>query len=129
VGAAARRISAWTTRRQLTAVLRQAYAIDLNLEEMIMTQRGRHWGCTSLFVLIGWLLVSLIHLRGFPINAVERLVPYDDFDTAHIDPDKWFGVEPGGLSTEAIRQLQDNRLSLVYRSYGKTDSEDNFTAK
>ena len=49
--------------------------------------------------------------------------PLHDFDTAHIDPDKWFGVEPGGLSTEAIRQLQDNRLSLVYRSYGKTDSD------
>ena len=53
----------------------------------------------------------------------RRLAPYDDFNAAHIDPDKWFGVEPEGPGTEAIRQLQDQRLSLVYRSYGKTDSD------
>jgi hypothetical protein len=104
-------------------VFRQTNTIDLNMEEMIMTQHGRRWGCVSLFVLVGWLLISLIHLLGFPIYALERLVPYDDFNATHIDPDKWFGVEPGGPGTEAIRQIQDNWLRLVSRSYGKTDSD------
>ena len=62
-----------------------------------------------------------------PGNAVERLVPYDDFNATQIDPDKWFGgeygPEPRSVSTEAIRQIQDNRLRLVYRSYGRTDSD------
>ena len=88
-----------------------------------MTQHGRRWGCASLFVHVGWLLVSLLYLLGVPVYALERLVPYDDFNAAHIDPDKWFGAESEGPGTEAIRQLQDQRLSLVYRSYGKTDSD------
>ena len=62
-----------------------------------------------------------------PGNAEERLVPYDDFNATQIDPDKWLGKESGpeprGASTEAIRQIQDNRLRLVYRSYGRTDSD------
>ena len=72
---------------------------------------------------LGWLLVSLLCLLGVPAYALERLVPYDDFNATHIDPDKWFGVEPGGLGTEAIRQIQDNRLRLVSRGYGKTDAD------
>jgi hypothetical protein len=48
------------TPRQLPAVFRQTNAIDPNTEEMIMTQHGRRWGCASLFVLIGWLLMSLL---------------------------------------------------------------------
>jgi len=104
----------------------QTNAIDPNREEMIMTQHGRRWGCASLFVLIGWLLMSLLYLLGVPVYALERLVPCDDFNAEHIDPDKWFGVEhslPGGTGTEAIRQIQDNRLRLVYRGYGGTDSD------
>jgi len=64
-----------------------------------------------------------------PGNAEERLVPYDDFNATQIDPDKWFGwtcsTEPRGVSTEAeaIRQIQDNRLCLVYRAYGRPDSD------
>ena len=62
-----------------------------------------------------------------PGNAEERLVPYDDFNATQIDPDKWFGIEcgpePRSASTEAIRQIQDNRLRLVYRAYGRTDSD------
>jgi hypothetical protein len=60
-------------------------------------------------------------------NAAERLVPYDDFNATQIDPDKWFGIEygtePRCVSTEAIRQIQDKRLRLVYRAYGRTDSD------
>jgi hypothetical protein len=62
-----------------------------------------------------------------PGNAEERLVTYDDFNATQIDPDKWFGgeygPEPRSVSTEAIRQIQDNRLRLVYRAYGRTDSD------
>jgi hypothetical protein len=62
-----------------------------------------------------------------PGNAEERLVPYDDFNATQIDPDKWLGIEcgpePRSASTEAIRQIQDNRLRLVYRAYGRTDSD------
>jgi len=104
-------------------VFRQTNAIDLNKEEMIMTQHERRWGCASLFVLVGWLLVSLLYLLGVPAYAAECLVPHDDFNAAHIDPAKWFGFESEGPGTEAIRQVQDQRLSLVYRSYGKTDSD------
>jgi hypothetical protein len=70
------------------------------------------------------LLVVLIGVAGY---AADRLVPYDDFNATHIDPDKWFGMEfevqPGGTATEAIRQIQDNRLRLVHRGYGKMDSD------
>jgi hypothetical protein len=62
-----------------------------------------------------------------PGHAEERLVPDDDFNVTQIDPDKWFGIEcgpePRSASTEAIRQIQDNRLRLVYRAYGRTDSD------
>jgi hypothetical protein len=64
----------------------QPNTIDPNMEEMIMTQHERRWGCASLFVLIVWLLVSLLYLLGVPVYALERLVPYDDFNAAHIDP-------------------------------------------
>ena len=64
-------------------MFRRTNAIDPNREEMIMTQHGRRWGCASLFVLVGWLLVSLLYLLGVPVYAAERLVPYDDFDATH----------------------------------------------
>jgi hypothetical protein len=109
---------------QLPAVFRQTHAMDLNREEMIMTQHGRRWSCVSLFVLLGWLLVSLIHLLGIPAYALESLVLYDDFNAAHIDPNRWWsGGIYAGLGTEALRQIQDNRLRLVYRGYGSTDSD------
>ena len=53
--------------------------------------------------------------------------PYDDFNATHIALDKWFGGEYSsalpGASTEAIRQIHDHRLHLVYRSYGPTDAD------
>ncbi len=64
---------------------------------------------------------------GVPGSTAERLAPYDDFNATHIAPDKWFGGEYSsvlpGASTEAIRQIQDHRLHLVYRSYGPTDAD------
>jgi hypothetical protein len=69
----------------------------------------------------------LMVLIGVPGYTAERLAPYDDFNATHIDPDKWFGGEYSptfpSASTEAIRQIQNNRLRLVYRSYGPTDSD------
>ncbi len=72
-------------------------------------------------------LIGVAAAQERPGNAVERLVPYDDFNATQINPDKWFGIEfgpePRGASSEAIRQIQDNRLRLTYRAYGRTDSD------
>jgi hypothetical protein len=66
----------------------------------------------------------LMVLSGVPGYTLESLVLYDDFNAAHIDPNRWFLEGVGGdASTEAIRKIQDHRLRLVYRSYGKTDSD------
>src|SRR5882724_1594711 len=69
-------------------------------------------------------VMLVVVLIGVPGYTAERLAPYDDFNATHIDPDKWFGfefgTEPRGAGTEAIRQIQDNRLRLVYRAYGRT---------
>jgi hypothetical protein len=78
-------------------------------------------------VVLSGCAVLLVVLIGVPGYAAERLVPYDDFNATHLDPDKWFGGEFGvafpRASMEAIRQIQDNRLRLVYRNYGQTDSD------
>ena len=66
------------------------------------------------------LLIALISIPGY---ATERLVPYDDFNATHLDPNKWVGFESGGTGTEAIRQIQDNRLRLVYRGYAQETSD------
>jgi hypothetical protein len=77
-------------------------------------------------VLSGWVMLLMV-LIGVPGSAAERLVPYDDFNASQINPAQWFGGEYSpavpGASTEAIRQLQDNRLRLVYRSHGATTSD------
>jgi hypothetical protein len=62
-------------------------------------------------------------LLGVPGYTAERLVPYDDFNATLLDPNKWFGLEFGGAGTEALRQVQDQRLRLVYRGYGQTDAD------
>ena len=71
-------------------------------------------------------VMIMVVLFGVPGYTAERLVPYDDFNAASIHPNQWFGGEyspfyPGG-SAEAIRQIQNHRLRLVYRGYGRTDS-------
>ena len=69
----------------------------------------------------GWIVVSVFLTRTLAY-AVEPMALYDDFNTAEIDPDKWVREE-GGSGTELIVQIQDNRLRLFNRSYGKTDSD------
>jgi hypothetical protein len=72
-------------------------------------------------------VMLLVVLIGAPGYTAERLAPYDDFNATHIAPDKWFGGEYSpafpSTSAEAIRQIQDHRLRLVYRSYGPTDAD------
>lgn len=67
-------------------------------------------------------VMLVVVLCGMPGYAGERLVPYDDFNATSINTDRWSGGEYHtsfpGWSTEAIRQLQDNRLRLMFRSYG-----------
>jgi hypothetical protein len=74
--------------------------------------------CAALFVVM---------LISGPGDAAEHLVLYDDFNTESIDPGKWFGGEFSPAvpraGTEAIRQIQDHRLRLAYRSFGQTDSD------
>jgi hypothetical protein len=69
-------------------------------------------------------VMLVVALCGMPAYAMERLVPYDDFNATQINPNRWFGGEFGTAfprwSTEAIRQLQDHKLRLTYRSYGAT---------
>jgi hypothetical protein len=72
-------------------------------------------------VLSGWVML-LIVLIGMPGYAAERLVPYDDFNATSINPDRWLGGQSSSTfphwGTEAIRQIQDHQLRLMYRSYG-----------
>jgi hypothetical protein len=71
-------------------------------------------------------VMLVVVLFGVPGYAAERLVPYDDFNATHMNPDRWFGGEfSSGVprwGTEAIRQLQDHQLRLMYRSYGSTNA-------
>jgi hypothetical protein len=67
------------------------------------------------------LVLVLLGVRGY---AAERLVPYDNFNATSINPDRWLGGQSSSAfphwSTEAIRQIKDDQLRLMYRSYGAT---------
>jgi hypothetical protein len=84
-------------------------------------------GCLLKALLRGSAML-LVVLTVMPGYAAERLVPYDDFNAAHINPDRWFGGEfSSGFprwGADAIRQIQDNQLRLTYRSYGVTNTVD-----
>jgi hypothetical protein len=67
------------------------------------------------------LLCFAISLSAY---AVEPFVLYDDFNAAFLDPDKWFGRESGdNCGVDAVRLIQRNRLRMLYRAYGGTDSD------
>jgi hypothetical protein len=73
-------------------------------------------------------VMIMVVLFGVPGYTAERLVPYDDFNARYIHPDRWWGGEfspapPPRWGAEAIRQLQDNRLRLMYRSFGPKNSD------
>jgi hypothetical protein len=69
-------------------------------------------------------VILVVVLFGMPGYAAERLVPYDDFNATSINPDRWLGAQSSSAfphwGTEAIRQIQDHQLRLMYRSYGST---------
>src|SRR5215510_1056030 len=71
---------------------------------------------------LGSCMVGLVVLAGVLAHAVEPLVLYDDFNAAEIDAGKWVREEDGAGSKPNV-QIQDNRLRLLNRSYGKTDSD------
>ena len=68
-----------------------------------------------------WIVV-LVVLAGTLVYAVEPLVLYDDFNAGQLAQDKWVRGEEGA-GTEPSVQIQDNRLRLFNRIYGKTDSD------
>ena len=72
-------------------------------------------------VLVGCIVVVGV-LAGVLAHAVEPLVLYDDFNAEQLDAGKWVREEDGA-GIKSIVQLQDNRLRLLNRSYGKTDSD------
>src|SRR5262249_45182967 len=67
-------------------------------------------------------MVVLVVLAGTLAYAVEPLVLYDDFNAGEIAQNKWVRGEEGA-GTEPTVQIQDNRLRLFNRIYGKTDSD------
>jgi|RhiMetdeSRZDD1v2_1073273.scaffolds.fasta_scaffold900828_1 hypothetical protein len=73
-------------------------------------------------IVLGGCMVVLVILAGTLAHAVEPLVLYDDFNAAQIDASKWVREEEGA-GTEPSVQIQDNRLRLFNRIYGKTDSD------
>jgi hypothetical protein len=73
-------------------------------------------------IVLGGCMVVLIVLAGTLAPAVEPLVLYDDFNVGQIAQDKWVKGEEGA-GTEPAVQIQDNRLRLFNRIYGKTDSD------
>jgi len=83
-------------------------------------------------------LILLIVLAGVPAQALEPLAPYDTFQGTLINPDKWFGGESFvlfprsstaavvGWGTEALREIQGNRLNMAYQAYGNTNANSGF---
>ena len=72
-------------------------------------------------IVLGGCTVVLVVLVGTLAHAVEPLVLYDNFNAEQVDVGKWVKGEEGA-GTEPTVQIQDNRLRLFNRSYGKTDS-------
>src|SRR4029450_13979735 len=70
---------------------------------------------------LGSCIVGLVVLAGLCAYAVEPLVRYDDFNAEQLDVGKRVREEDG--TGKASVQLQDNRLRLFNRSYGRTDSD------
>src|SRR5215510_4383758 len=71
---------------------------------------------------LGGCMVVLVVLASTLAYAVEPLVLYDDFNAGQLAQDKWVSEEEGA-GTEPTVQVQDNRLRLFNRIYGKTDSD------
>jgi hypothetical protein len=73
-------------------------------------------------IVLGGCMVVLVVLVGTLAHAVEPLVLYDNFNAEQVDMGKWVRAEEGAGTAPTV-QIQDNRLRLFNRSYGKTDSD------
>lgn len=74
-------------------------------------------------VMLSACVVLFVVLMSVPTQALEPLVLYDDFNAKLLNPQKWFGFGGGSGGLEFIRQIQFNRLQLLSRCYGRTDSD------
>jgi len=73
-------------------------------------------------VFIFGLVFSLALLVG-PAHALEPFVPYDNFNTIFLDPDKWIGQEPN-TGVLILENSRENFLGHVhFRSRVYTDSD------
>ena len=59
------------------------------------------------------------------VQAAEPLVLYDNFNSALINPDKWFGSEFSG-GREVFRTVQNGQLRLLDRVYGNNGSNSGY---
>src|SRR5262245_1186481 len=112
-----------------TIALARKYALAVRMDVHNTTLR---WRCAvpstpvqgeSLYIdrVATWIVV-LVVLASTLAYAVEPLVLYDDFNARQLAQDKWVSGEEGA-GTEPRVQIQDNRLRLFNRIYGKTDSD------
>ncbi len=84
-------------------------------------QQAQELGGVMMRVLTVAIALILIFSLGIPVQALEALVPYDDFSSSVIDPDRWVGSAYGG--TEVLRQISNGRLRQFHRGYGLTTSD------
>lgn len=77
-------------------------------------------------VVLGCFVALFVIVVSVPTQALEPLVLYDNFNTTLINPDKWFGAEVGADGCEVVRQIQGNRLLILNRAYGNTNSDSGF---
>jgi hypothetical protein len=70
-------------------------------------------------------LVFSMVLLGSPVQALEPFVPYDNFNTIFLDPDKWTGAENnfGVVVLESFREIDWGRLHFRNRIYSGTLSD------
>lgn len=71
-------------------------------------------------------LIALTVISANSVWAAEPLVLYDDFNAKLLNPDKWFGRISGTSGSElleTVREIKGNRLHLLGRGYGRTDTD------
>jgi hypothetical protein len=74
----------------------------------------------SLLIICIW-LISL----GSHVYALDSLALYDSFDSRFLDPTKWTGEDQnsGAIIVENVREIEQKRLRMVNRTYGRAGSD------
>ena len=78
--------------------------------------RGSRYVIVVVLVLLGSGGIS-------PVQALEPLVPYDNFREPAIDPTRWVGIGADLNVRDAIRVVQGKSLKLANRAYADTLSD------